>query len=263
MDPLTKGMLFHRIQAVLQRQLKTEGLLPVKEPQMARALARLDGAVDRIAKEAYEELAPAIDRVWQNGVESIRSDLRVWLQRIADQDGWIPIHFELGFGFAANGDRDPASVCDPVTLPNGAILRGVVDLIERSEDRKSLRITDHKTGKDVTRDGLVVGKGEYLQPLLYGIAIESALKSPVAEGRFFYCTATGGFKITTVPLDRNARASANDVLLTIDNGIATPFLVPAPVRKLVTTVTFRKYAGHTKRYALPGRTMAPSLNSMQ
>jgi len=30
MDPLTKGRLFHRIQAQLQRELKDEGLLPVK-----------------------------------------------------------------------------------------------------------------------------------------------------------------------------------------------------------------------------------------
>lgn len=108
------------------------------------------------------------------------------------------------------------------------MVHGFVDLIERSDDGKTLRVTDHKTGKDRTKKGLVVGQGEYLQPAVYGLAVEAALKRTVAEGRFFYCTADGGFNERCVPLDAIARQSAGVVLRTIDDGIAASFLVAAP-----------------------------------
>ena len=243
MDPLTKGGLFHRIQAALQRELKDKGLLPVKAAQLPQALKMLDRTVKRVAEEAYEELAPAIDRVWLDAIEAMRSDLRVWLQKVAEQDGWVPIHFEFGFGFGATEGRDPASLPDPVTLSGGAMVHGVVDLIERSDDGKTLRVTDHKTGKDRTKKGLVVGQGEYLQPVVYGLAVEAALKRTVAEGRFFYCTADGGFNERCVPLNPIARQSAEAVLRTIDDGIAAPFLVAAPREDACVYCDFQEVCG--------------------
>src|SRR5262249_37503442 len=102
---------------------------------------------------------------------------------------------------------------------------------------------DHKTGKDMTKDGLVVGKGEYLQPVLYGLAIEAALKKPVVEGRFFYSTAAGGFKERSVPLDQSARTSAETVLHTIDGGIAAAFLVAAPRENACAYCNFQEVCG--------------------
>jgi CRISPR/Cas system-associated exonuclease Cas4 (RecB family) len=64
--------------------------------------------------------------------------------------------------------------------------------------------------------------------VLYGLAIEQVLKQPVSEGRLFYCTADGGFSEHRIPLERMARESLEIVLRTIDSGLATPFLVPAP-----------------------------------
>ena len=161
----------------------------------------------------------------------MRSDLRVWLQKVAEQDGWVPIHFEFGFGFGATDGRDPASLPDPVTLSEGAMVHGVVDLIERSDDDKTLRVTDHKTGKDRTKKGLVVGQGEYLQPLFYGLAVEAALKRTVAEGRFFYCTADGGFNERCVPLNPMTRQSAEAVLRTIDGRDRGSFSGCRPARR--------------------------------
>ena len=243
MDPLTKGGILHRVQAELQRELKNKGLLPVKAAQLPQALKMLDRTVKRVAEEAYEELAPAIDRVWRDAIEAMRSDLRVWLQKVAEQDGWVPIHFEFGFGFGAADGRDPASLPDPVTLSEGAMVHGVIDLIERSDDDKTLRVTDHKTGKDRTKKGLVVGQGEYLQPLLYGLAVEAALKRTVAEGRFFYCTADGGFNERCVPLNPMTRQSAEAVLRTIDGGIAAPFLVAAPREDACVYCDFQEVCG--------------------
>jgi ATP-dependent helicase/nuclease subunit B len=243
MDPLTKGAMFHRIQAELQRALKDKGLLPVKAGQLSKALKILDQTVKRVADEAYEELAPAIDRVWMDAIEAMRSDLRVWMQKVADEDGWVPIHFEFGFGFGASAGRDPDSLPDPVALSGGALVHGFVDLIERSDDGKTLRVTDHKTGKDRTKKGLVVGQGESLQPAVYGLAVEAALKRAVAEGRFFYCTADGGFGERSVPLDPIARQSAEFVLRTIDDGIAAPFLAAAPREDACVYCDFQEVCG--------------------
>jgi ATP-dependent helicase/nuclease subunit B len=243
MDPLTKGGLFHRIQAELQRELKDKGLLPVKTAQLPQALNMLDLTVRRVADEAYEELAPAIDRVWVDAIEAMRSDLRIWLENVAEQDGWVPIHFEFGFGFGAAEGRDAASLPDPVTLADGTMVHGFVDLIERNDDGKTLRVTDHKTGKDRTKKGLVVGQGEYLQPVVYGLAVEVALKRTVMEGRFFYCTTDGGFNERSIPLDPIARQSAGLVLRTIDDGIATPFLVAAPREDACVYCDFQEVCG--------------------
>lgn len=243
MDPLTNGALFHRIQAEVQRQLKDKGLLPVKAGQLSRSLKILDRVIKRVAEEAYEELAPAIERVWLDSIEAMRADLRTWLEKVAEQDGWTPIHFEFGFGFKASEGRDPASLPDPVKLTTGELVHGVVDLVERSDDGRVLRVTDHKTGKDRTKAGLVVGQGEYLQPVMYGLAVEVAMKKTVKEGRFFYCTADGGFNERVVPLDPNARASAETVLRTIDDGISTPFLVPAPREEACAYCDFQEVCG--------------------
>jgi ATP-dependent helicase/nuclease subunit B len=243
LDPRTKGNLFHQIQAKLQRALQDQGLLPVKSEQLPRALEMLDHIVDSVTRQAYEEFAPAIDRVWQDEIESMRADLRIWLRKVAAQDGWVPAHFEFGFGLAPSEERDAASLSDPVVLAGGAKLRGVVDLIERSEDESRWRITDHKTGRDVTRKGLVVGKGEHLQPVLYALAVEAALERPVVEGRLFYCTTAGGFSERLIPLDALARRSAELVLRTVDNTIAAGFLVPAPREEACDQCDFRAVCG--------------------
>jgi hypothetical protein len=243
MDPLTKGRLFHRIQAELQRRLKEKALLPVKTAQLPKAVKVLDGVIKEVAQKAYEELAPAIDRVWLDSIEAMRSDLRIWMEKVSHQDGWVPIHFEFGFGFGASEERDPSSLPDPVTLPDGELIHGVVDLIERSDDGQALRVTDHKTGKDRTNKGLVVGGGEYLQPVLYGLATEAALKRTVGEGRIFYCTADGGFSERFIPLDPMARGSAETVLHIINEGIAAPFMVPAPRKEACGYCDFQEVCG--------------------
>jgi len=242
MDPLTKGALFHRMQAEVQRELKDKGLLPVTTVRLPQALPILDKVIKDVSEGAHEELAPAIDRVWLDSIESIRADLRLWLEKVAEQDRWTPLYFEFGFGFRGREGRDPASLPEPVRLPTGELVHGVVDLIERGDDGV-LRVTDHKTGKDRTMPGLVVGGGEYLQPVIYGMAIEAAMKTAVNEGRFFFCTTDGGFSERIIPLDANARSRAETVLQTIDEGISTAFLVPAPREDACEYCDFQEVCG--------------------
>lgn len=228
LDPLTRGEMFHRIQAMLLRELQTCSGLPLTGAKLPKALKLLDQTVDDVSKQYQEELAPAIDRVWHDAIENMRADLRIWLEKVAETSGWIPVHFEFGFGFKAREGQDAASLSEAVTISSGEKLHGFVDLIERTDDGQHLRITDHKTGKNYTSSDLVVGKGEVLQPVLYGLAIEAALKQPVVEGRLYFCTVAGGFSQRVVSLNKTARESGANVLRTIHTAIGGGFLVPAP-----------------------------------
>ena len=134
MDPLTRGSIFHEVQAELMRGLQKKGGLPVVSANLREAQRLLDTTLDRVAAEEKETLAPAIDRVWRDEIESMRADLRGWLQRVADEGGeWTPIHAELGFGFPPGEGRDPASVEADAVLDGTWKLHGYVDS-DRRED---------------------------------------------------------------------------------------------------------------------------------
>ena len=232
LDPLTRGSLFHQVQADLVRELERRAELPVTRTRIPTVEAVLDEVLDRVAADYEERLAPAIPGVWRDEIEAIRSDLKGWLRHVANEDGeWIPMHAELGFGLPPGDGRDPASVPEPVTVDGRWLLRGVVDLIEAKAGPTAggeLRVTDHKTGRNRTKEGMVIGGGETLQPVLYGLAVEQTLGRPVRESRLSFCTAAGRYEQRAVTLDENARRRGAEVLEVIDRAIETGSLLPAP-----------------------------------
>ena len=231
LDPLTRGRLVHRVQADTLRALAAAGALPITAASLAAAERVLGDVLEAVATQFHDEMAPPILRVWQDEITALRGDLLLWLRHLAQQaDTWHPTWFELGFGVPPDPGRDPASRREPVVLAGGMQLRGAVDLVERRADRAALRVTDHKTGADHTPAALLVGGGETLQPVLYALAVEAALETPVIEGRLFFCTARGGFAEHTVPIDERARAAMHTALSTIDAAIAQGLLPPAPRR---------------------------------
>ena len=244
LDPATRGHLFHRVQADAMRALAAEGRLPLTADAVESARVTLDRTLDRVADEYREELAPAIQRVWQDEVESMRADLRMWLeQSAATQARWEPIAFELAYGLPRDPENDPRSVEAEVALPEGYRLRGIVDLVERKRGGSDLRVTDYKTGRDYTRRNLVVGGGEMLQPVLYGLAVEQIFGARVIESRLFYCTRAGGFSERLVPLSQDARSQGSEVLAVIDRAIAAGFLPAAPRAQGCRFCDFRDVCG--------------------
>jgi CRISPR/Cas system-associated exonuclease Cas4 (RecB family) len=244
MDPLTRGSLFHEMQARFLRALDAQGRLPVVEASLEGARHVLDRVIDEAAARAYDELAPAVDRVWHDAIASIRRDLHGWLPYLAhDGDEWRPRHFELAFG-EVPGERDAKSLRDEVTIDGGFRLRGAVDLIEEHRTNGTLRVTDHKTGRRPERiEKVIVGGGAVLQPVLYGMAIEQALGRPVSAGRLFYCTAAGGFAEHPIPVNERTRASGLEVLQVIDRAIETGFLAAAPTEEACGRCDFRPVCG--------------------
>jgi ATP-dependent helicase/nuclease subunit B len=242
LDPLTRGAMFHEMQAEFFRELHHAGRLPVREPDVKDALARLDLIVGRVAAKYHEQLAPAIERVWQDEIADIARDLRVWARRLPDGRDWVPEYFEFSFGLDDEG-RDARSVPDAVLLDGRFLLRGSVDLIERRADGAALRVTDHKTGRNRTTWKTVIGGGATLQPVLYSMVVERALGVPVTSGRLFYCTAPGGFVEHEIPLNEANRRLGIEALEIVDRAIELGFLPPAPAERACTWCDFRVVCG--------------------
>jgi hypothetical protein len=242
LDPLTRGSLYHKVQAEFLRAMQADGLLPIGAADVARAALTLQAVLDRVAAEYGEALAPAIDRVWRDEIAELGRDLGIWVRRMADGGPWAPLYFEFSFGLSDEG-RDPASVREPVVLDQGFILRGSVDLIESNAALGVLRVTDHKTGKNRSGKDLVVGGGTVLQPVLYGVAVERALGRRVVAGRLFYSTTAGGFAECEIPLNEYTRTQGLSVLAIVDRAIETGFLPAAPADKACAWCDFHSVCG--------------------
>ncbi len=229
LDPLQRGALVHKVQFELFRKLQADANLPVRPGNLGAACAALDQVLDAVAAREREKLAPAVERVWESGIDSIRADLREWLRRMAeDASGFVPWRFELAFGLPETREQDPHSVAEPVPLECGLELRGSIDLVEKRADG-ALRATDHKTGKARFEEGQVIGGGETLQPVLYALAIEKLVPGATVEaGRLSYCTSAGGFQERVVPLDETARRRAEAVARTVGAALGEPFLPALP-----------------------------------
>ncbi len=116
LDPLQRGLLIHDVQFKLLERLQEEHLLPVRPNNLDQAWQNLDAVITEVAARYRDDLAPAIDRVWEDGIAAIRADLREWLRRASEDDsGYVPWHFEFAFGLEhrpelREADPDPHSV---------------------------------------------------------------------------------------------------------------------------------------------------------
>jgi hypothetical protein len=246
MDPLTRGSLFHEVQTEFYREVQSEGRLPLVPEHTAGAVRHVERVLDRVAARYKDDLVPAIERVWNDEIADMRRDLGIWVKKIAEHQAWIPEYFEFGFGLPPAG-RDPRSQTDPVTVAGGYRLHGSVDLIERHAANGTLRVTDHKTGKDRSKPGMVVNGGTVLQPVLYSVAVAAALGRPVVEGRLFYCTTAGGFAPFPIRIDAATVGQGLQVLAIIDRAIEQGFLVAAPDERACTWCDFRPVCGPHER----------------
>jgi ATP-dependent helicase/nuclease subunit B len=230
-DPLTRGDLFHQFQAATLRQLQKDGLLPLSPVALPRAQQVLTEAIRSIEDTEKDRLSPAIDRVWKDEMASMTSDLRLWLEKLADEGAeWTPERFEFSFGLADTLGRDERSRPEPALVDDRFKLRGSIDMIERHRKTGFLRITDHKTGRNRTREGqTIIDGGKILQPVLYGLALKALEPDQtVFSGRLFYCTTAGDFKSYEIPLMGEAPARGIDVLEIIDRAVERGTLAAKP-----------------------------------
>jgi CRISPR/Cas system-associated exonuclease Cas4 (RecB family) len=244
MDPLTRGSLVHKIQAMFFAEMNRRGALPVTSGNLDAALDVLSEVTRDVSESWREWLVPAIERVWGDEVGVIARDLRGWLRGVAaDGAEWTPAYFELAFGLPHDAERDPHSVADPVILEDRFKLRGSVDLVEVHRATGQLRVTDHKTGKNRSTPGMVIGGGAVLQPVLYSMVVEQVMRRPVRESRLSYCTSAGGFTVFPIALDANNRRLGLEALEIIDRAIETGSLAAAPAEGACEWCDFRAVCG--------------------
>jgi ATP-dependent helicase/nuclease subunit B len=248
LDPLQRGSLIHDVQFELFEQLDAAKLLPIRRQDLDRARNILDEVVEEVASRYYSDLAPAIDRVWIDGIAAIRAELREWLRRASEDDsGYAPWRFELSFGLGdVNKARraDSHSVPGAVDLDCGIQLRGSMDLIERHPSGH-VRVTDHKTGKSEGKDGQIINGGASLQPALYALAAEKILgrESKVDCGRLYFCTSVGGFSERIVKLDAQTRDAVAAVAEIVGDALDQPFLPAAPAERQCGWCDYRPVCG--------------------
>ena len=266
LDPLTRGRMFHEVQAEFVRTLESRDALPVTREKLDEAETLLDNTLNRLAEQYREDLAPAIERVWTDEIEAMRTDLKGWVHHVANEDGeWVPVRAELGFGFGPGTGRDPRSPPEPAVIDGQWKLHGIVDLVEargRPTAEGELRVTDHKTGKNRTRDRMIVGRGEVLQPVLYGLAVEQALGRPVTESRLFFSTVAGGYASRSITLGETERRHGLEVLEIIDRALEHGVVLPAPRKGACTWCDFRTVCGPWEETRV-GRKDATKLSDLQ
>ena len=251
MDPLTRGDLFHQMQAAALTRLRDEGLLPLSAERLPQAQQRLSDAIREVQSREYDRLSPAIDRVWQDEITAMAQDLRIWLEKLTDEGAeWTPERFEFSFGLVDMDGRDANSTTEPALIDGRFRLRGSIDMIERHRQTGFLRVTDHKTGKNRTQAGkTVVDGGRVLQPVVYGLALQALFpKETVYAGRLFYCTSAGNFTPYEIPLMGEAPRRGVEVLEIIDRAVDRGALAPRPDSKACDWCDFQVVCGrHEER----------------
>jgi len=245
LDPLQRGALIHDIQYAALSLLRDRRVLPVTELNLGQAYAVLEEAVNTVAEDFRDRLAPAIDRVWHDAVAAIYADLREWLYRMSeDETGFVPWRFELSFGLRDIEKADPHSTEDPIEVKSGFRLRGCIDVLERNA-KGELRVVDHKTGRVRIPEGAIIGGGESLQPLLYGLVTKVLFEgAPAVYGELYYCTTAGGFEKRGFALKDNALLIADRLAETIDASIERGQLPAAPKEKACQFCDFKSICGH-------------------
>jgi hypothetical protein len=230
-----------------------------------RVQKELDAVIDDVALRYHDDFAPAIERVWLDGIAAIGADLREWLRGASlDNSGFVPWHFELSFGLELRHSErpaDPRSVPGAVGLDCGIQLRGSIDLVERHPSAL-MRVTDHKTGKVDANPCQIIAGGTSLQPLFYALTAEKlfAGEAQISCGRLYFCTSRGGFNTVEVALDDPARAAAMQVANTIGTAVHDSFLPAYPGEGECARCDYRVVCGpHEERRITrkPGDKMAP------
>jgi|ERR1039458_9366771 hypothetical protein len=182
LDAMAFGNLVH---GVLQNAVDAlEAGDGLGQATTAQKEAAIDKAVIRLARvwEAEQPVPPPI--IWKRTLQdakevSIRA-LNYPLKEFPDQTSWT----EIPFGWVATNETRsnlPWDSTKPVEIPGtGLIIRGYIDRLDVSGDRRRARVIDYKTGRlRKKQSDIIIDGGGELQRCLYAFAVKTLLKKKV------------------------------------------------------------------------------------
>ena len=161
----------------------------------------------------------------------------------------MPERFELAFGLPPDEGRDPASMPEPAIVDGRFQLRGSIDLVERNPRTDALRVTDHKTGKNRTTRATIVDGGRVLQPVLYGLALESLTANSSTKAGCGTAPRPATSRSTRFSSATSARRSGIEVLEIIDRAVEHGPLAARPARDACRWCDFPRSAAATRSAA--------------
>ena len=244
LDPLTRGSLFHEVQAEFFRAMQARRRAAGRRATLARrARDARRASSTAVAAEYAERLAPAIDRVWRDEIAEHAPRPRHLGAEAAGRADWRPDVLRVQL----RADRRGARSAEPArirSLVDGRfVLRGSVDLIEHRAGSDVLRITDHKTGKNRSTPELIVGGGACCSRCSTASRSNRASASRCVAGACSTARRPAASSSTRSRSTTTPRGRASQALEIIDRAIELGFLPAAPSERACTWCDFRPVCG--------------------
>jgi ATP-dependent helicase/nuclease subunit B len=187
-EPLDKGNLLHGILEETFNRGKKEGWL------RQRDLSAGKRTLKQVAQKTFEtfekEGVTGAPGLWLFDKQKMQEELEGVLQRVIQDEDWLPMDFEVAFGAGAN-ER-------PVHLgfEDGSFLslQGRMDRVDVSSDGKALRVVDYKTGSSSGYTNNQIKAGTKLQLPFYLYALSRIYPEKEATTALYdFITQKGGY----------------------------------------------------------------------
>jgi len=203
------------------------GLARATPTEIEYAIGR---AIDELANSWVTKQPVPPHLIWQRTLESAKTLALKALDRelpaLPGQSSWTEIPF--GIGPPCRNDL-PWDATVRVEIPGtGLRIRGYIDRLDVSGDRRRARVLDYKTGRVRSKQAeVILGGGAELQRCLYALAVRTLLKHDVrVEAALLFLRAEPGEGLfplgdITETLDNLAQALAI-ARTNLDSGLALP-----------------------------------------
>jgi ATP-dependent helicase/nuclease subunit B len=222
---LDKGDLIHRVLWEFMSRLRDERGSPVSVCQEDKAL------LHEVAEARFRDFeargVTGYPPFWRLEKQHIREWLDLFLDEEMSERDFLPAYFEVRYGTRPHGPHESdISTEEPVPFDAGEsrfFMRGRIDRIDVSQDLKSLRVRDYKTGKPSAKPN-DFGGGTNLQLPLYLIAAEhlvARIHPGITAGyaEYYHIAAPSKGK-RHIPFDRETLDAMREALNRILNTIA-------------------------------------------
>ncbi len=232
-NPLDKGTLIHSILWTFFTGLKKErgSSLQLEPKDLERLL--------KIANKEFFEFeqmgVTGYSMLWEVEKRGILDDLADFFMQELNETEFIPTYFEVRYGMKRYGlQESEISTEEPVPLKLGSQtihLRGRIDRIDLTKDKKRARVRDYKTGKVSAKSNDFQG-GTTLQLPLYLYAAGQLLGRPhkgiqVESAEYYFLK--GGKRVGFEGSELKAKeAKLQEILKTIAGGIEGGVFIAVP-----------------------------------